>query len=63
MNKKETKINTLLDFLGIIFISIGGMCINEISKGCIDFYLCIFSCSFCLLLGITIIYIKYKIRK
>ena len=41
MDGREIKKNTLLDFLGIIFISIGGMCINEISKGCIDFYLCI----------------------
>ena len=61
-NMKNIKINTFLDFLAIVITSAGGMCILEINKGCIDFYLCVFFCLFTLICGLCLIYLKYKIR-
>jgi len=59
MGNVET--NTVLDTLGTLFIALVGICITEINSARCD-VTCIATCALSFVVGIFLIYAKYKLR-
>jgi len=53
--------NTILDTLGTLFVSLAGFCIAQINTSHCD-AMCIATCALSFAIGISIIFMKYKIR-
>jgi len=53
--------NTVLDTLGTLFISLAGFCIAQINSAHCDIT-CIATCALSFIIGISLIYMKYKSR-
>jgi len=53
--------NTVLDTLGTLFVSLAGFCTAQIGSARCDM-MCMATCALSFVIGISLIYIKYKTR-
>jgi len=53
--------NTVLDTIGTLFVSLAGFCMTQINSTHCD-VMCVASCALSFVIGIFLIYYKYKIR-
>jgi len=58
----NVKTNTVLDTLGTLFVSLAGFCIAQINSARCDIT-CVFICALSFIIGIALIYVKYKYRE
>jgi len=59
MDNVET--NTVLDSIGTLFIALAGFCITQINSTHCDM-MCIATCALSFVIGVFLLYYKYKIR-
>jgi len=53
--------NTVLDTIGTLFVSLAGFCMAQIGSARCDM-MCIATCALSFVIGLFLIYTKYKIR-
>ncbi|OQX18758.1 MAG: hypothetical protein BWK75_06350 [Candidatus Altiarchaeales archaeon A3] len=55
--------NTVLDFLGVLFVSLSGHCVLNLTSECNNLYQCIVFCIFAVIIGLIFIFLKYYLRE